>query len=775
MVARRRQAVMRRHAAMRRWIACALLVLAACSGEGRSEGGVASLATFPPPSPMARGGTTLDDFVGAESCAGCHQEQYSAWASSTHGRAGGEPAPGVVLAPFDGRSIVFADAAVVPRVTAGSYEFVVRQDGFEEEVYTVSGVIGGGHMIGGGTQGFLANLPDGTERFLPWDWSAAEGVWFCNTGSRRNRGWVPIAPDMTLADCGDWPPLRPLGTVERFTNCQQCHGSQILTTLDTERRSYRTEYTTLQVNCESCHGPARRHVEMAASGGFTPDGDIGLGSLANMGKDESLGVCFQCHALKDVLREGYLPGEPLEQYFALKFPVLGDRPYFADGRVSSFAYQGNHLASACYLRGPMDCVSCHEPHGQGYWDVDRRPLASPFDDQQCTSCHPSKLEPIEAHTFHPADSKGSRCVSCHMPYLQHPEVGDQIAFARSDHTIAVPRPVFDADLGLEGACAQCHQERSSLELQGQVREWWGELKPHRPTIQGQVDELLARNAAEAGEMLLHPDEVDPLVQFQALSTLLVGYLRPDDARTPERVVDDLITLSTNPDLDLRALSLASLHWVQGDDPVIRAALVAALTSAESDEALRGRWMMALGFIGDRHRDRGETDRALVAYRKALELRPNDPRVLRARAQLYSTSLDFTSAIRDLQQSLAQKPEQPLAWVNLGIARASLGDVPGAREAYQEAIGLNANEALAHFNLGNTYRQVGDLERAVESYLTAVAADPGLGVAHFEIGRAYILLGRPAEALPFARRAVEFRPQHGASRAMLQDLEQAVGR
>ena len=236
-----------------------------------------------------------------------------------------------------------------------------------------------------------------------------------------------------------------------------------------------------------------------------------------------------------------------------------------------------------------------------------------------------------------------------------------------------------------------------------------------------------------------------------------------------------VEMATNPDRHLRALSLASLHWVQGDDPVVRAALVAALTSAESDEALRGRWMLALGFMGDRHRDRGEVDRAIVAYGKALELRPNDPRVLGARAQLYSTAGDFAGAIRDLQQSLAQKPDQPLAWVNLGIARAASGDVLGARDAYREALQLNASEALAHFNLGNTYRQAEDLERALDSYLRAVAADPGLGVAHFEISRLYILLDRLPEALPFARRAVEFRPEHGGSRDMLRDIEQAVGR
>ena len=60
---------------------------------------------------------------------------------------------------------------MTPRIRGGVYEFVVRQDHFDEAVYTVDGVIGGAHMIGGGTQGFISRQPDGTERFLPWDWS----------------------------------------------------------------------------------------------------------------------------------------------------------------------------------------------------------------------------------------------------------------------------------------------------------------------------------------------------------------------------------------------------------------------------------------------------------------------------------------------------------------------------------------------------------------------------------------------------------------------------
>lgn len=743
------------------------LTVTACSTSDQPAG-EANL-DFPPPAPIAAATVTQADFAGAEACAVCHTDQYEAWAGSTHGQAGGAPGPDVVLAPFDGRAITFADGTVVPRVRGGSYEFEVRQTGFDPQTFTVAGVIGGAHMLGGGTQGFLTTVEDGTQRFLPWDWSGSSSEWFCNTGSRTNQGWEPITAEMSMADCGDWPPLRPIGTLDRFANCQECHGSQISAEL-AAGEGFRTEYTTLQVNCESCHGPAADHVEAATAG----RAELAIESLAFLGKDEALETCFQCHALKDVLKEGYLPGEPFEEYYALKYPVLGDAPFAADGRVRSFAYQGNHLASACYLQGPMDCASCHEPHGQGYWDVDRNPLPDPFADGQCTSCHASKEADPEAHTFHPAGSEGAKCVSCHMPYLQHPEVGDGVAFARSDHTIAIPRPVFDSDIGIESACIQCHQDESALDLQSQVRAWWGELKPHRPAIEGQVTEFRARNLGEAADLLLHPDETDPLIQFQALSRILTAYVSPDVLQLPPNVQEKLEALAASPDLDVRSLALATLHWTRGDDPAVRATLVEALTNAPDDERLRSRWILALGFLGDRARDAGDFATGGAAYDKALELRPGDPRILHAYGQLHNRAGAFDLGVTAIRASLAVDPEVPLAWVNLGIALSGQGDIAGARSAYEEALRLNPFEPLAWFNLGNDLQRAQRYDEAAEAYAQAVSADPGLGIGHFELGRTYIRLERFRDALRHARRAVEFLPDHQPSRQMLADLEQALG-
>jgi hypothetical protein len=290
-------------------------------------------------------------------------------------------------------------------------------------------------MEGGGTQGFLWRHEDGTVRFLPFDFSRQGNGWFCNTESRADKAWVPITPSMSLADCGDWPPTRILGDEPRFTNCQGCHGSQISVAFDSAARRYSTHIASLAVNCESCHGPGRRHVELARSGGIRTAADVGMRPLATLAKDQSLAVCYQCHSIKDQLQRGYLPGMPLEEYYSLKLPLLGENPLLPDGRTRTFAYQEGHQYSDCYLNGSMTCTSCHDPHSQGYRDVDGAPLPGRVSNGQCTGCHASKGEDVAAHTRHAPASPGSSCVACHMPYLQHPTVGATVRYARSDHTI----------------------------------------------------------------------------------------------------------------------------------------------------------------------------------------------------------------------------------------------------------------------------------------------------------------------------------------------------
>jgi tetratricopeptide (TPR) repeat protein len=744
-----------------------------------------AVAELPPPAdttpPHA---PARSEFVGAERCASCHTAQYTAWRGSTHGKAGGTPGSVQVIAPFNGTAIRFRDAEVIPSAGRG-YTFTVRQAGRPDRVITVDGVVGGGHMVGGGTQAFVSRFPDGTWRLLPFDWSRQTATWFCNTASRADKGWVPITRDLALADCGDWPPERVLGDEPRFANCQGCHASQLDVRFDSASKQWNTTFASLAIDCESCHGPAKRHVDLmtaeASAGAKVSEtlvrtaADIGLVSLTTLDKDRSLGVCFQCHALKSQLAPHYLPGASLTTFYALRLAQLGDAALLPDGRTRTFAYQEGHLSSACYLKGGMTCTSCHDPHSQGYRDAFGAPLASRYDDRQCTSCHASKAENPTQHTRHAASSDGSRCTSCHMPYQQELEIGTAVRYARSDHTISIPRPAFDSSQGLTSACKGCHSDRPVAVLEQQVKTWYGAVAPHDPAVAGAANAAAVKSRSEAARLLLATDSRHTSAVFAGLARFVEQWLGPDMPDLEPAIAARLRALAGRDDPDVRATALAALHFARGRDADTRRFLADALRSlGTADGPVRARWSSVLGFLADSLVTRGDANAAVATYGKALEITPRAPRVYLSLGLAQARTGDLASAGASYQRSLALDPEQPLVLVNLGIARESTGDVAGAEQAYRRAMAIDPNEALAYFNLGNVYLKRGDVAAAIPMYERATSLNPSLSAGYLYLADAYARTGATRRALDAVQRGIEFDPGNVDARRAEQKLKDALG-
>lgn len=739
--------------------------------------------------------------AGSEACRDCHAEQYDAWTGSTHGTAGGPPGPETVIAPFDGTPIRFADAVVSPVVDEqGRYLFLVERPGRPPERFEVSGVIGRGHMVGGGTQGFASRFPDGTERFLPFDYSEDADAWFCNTafvggfwvpgadraGLRADAGWLPVTGEMRLTDCGDWPPVRILGTSSRFANCQDCHGSQVEVEYRPELERYETRHTTLRINCESCHGPALDHVEWARAGAGAADGTR-LVALDTLSTDASLDVCFQCHALKRALWDEPVPAPgdrpgALAAY-SLGLPAIGDSPYLPDGRVATFGYQQTHRSSACYLFGSMTCVDCHDPHSQGYRDVFGNPLQGRFDDGQCTGCHASIAAEPERHTFHPTGSPGAACTICHMPYIQHPELADLIPYARSDHTISIPRPGTDEEMGLQSACARCHRDMSPTELADQVAAWWGELRPHR----AEVAALIRARAPEAGVGALDSalaaaaaaGRRHGLAKVMAVDAWVRGWAARGGSRAGGSLRDGagpaLAILAADDDEDVQAAAAAALHATRGEAAEVRAFLDGLLRTAPNPERLRLLWSTALTqWAAAADRTHGPAT-ALPFLQRAQEVRPDAPETLVPLGAGLAATGDVVQAVQVYLEALRHRPDDPVALVNLGLGLETLQRTDEAEAVYARAAAARPTEALPHFNLGNLRFQRGDLEGAIAAYRAAVQNDPGLARAHFYLGVALVNTGRPEEALPHLYTALEFAPGDEEIRQVVGQVEAALRR
>jgi tetratricopeptide (TPR) repeat protein len=511
-------------------------------------------------------------------------------------------------------------------------------------------------------------------------------------------------------------------------------------------------------------------VEIARSGGIADSLDIGMRPLATLGEDESLRVCFQCHAVKEELRPGHLTGGPLEEHFSLRLPLLTYRPYFPDGRIRLFAYQQTHLFSDCYLNGTLTCVDCHDPHSQGYRTVWGEALPGRFDDRQCTTCHASKAQRLEDHTHHPEASSGSRCVACHMPYLQEPDVGQRLRYARSDHTIPIPRPSLDTIFGVASACQGCHAW-SLDHVQARMAEWYGELKPIDASVEGLIRAHGVKDRRRAAELMIGSRGAPSILLMQGLAYYFLTYLEPDMPALDPDVVTRLRELAAADDPDLQALALAALHLARGEDHAVRRFLAETLSSlAERGPAVRTRWGWALGWRGAAYMQRHETRRALATFVKALEVMPGDAGLLADIGEAYTRLGDYEDAIVAYRLSLRADSLQPLTLAHLGSALVQTGRADEAFDVYRRAVTMNPWEPEVLVSLGKVYVQRGSLEEALEAFQRAIALDPGLADAYFSLGIVQAERGEVERAIQAIRRGLRFQRNAEGARALLGRLE-----
>ena len=184
---------------------------------------------------------------------------------------------------------------------------------------------------------------------------------------------------------------------------------------------------------------------------------------------------------------------------------------------------------------------------------------------------------------------------------------------------------------------------------------------------------------------------------------------------------------------------------------------------------------------------GDLGPAIVAFSRALELAPDDPRPHYQRGLARHLTGDHAGAEPDLDRALALDPGTPHAWVVRATIRALRGDLANAAADFDRALALDANQPLAWVGRAQCYQRLGRPQSALRDYELGIAACPDaprlyearaallveleqeeLALADYE----QALRLDPRRALSWTNRAV-LRERRGDVEGALEDLSAAL--
>lgn len=133
-----------------------------------------------------------------------------------------------------------------------------------------------------------------------------------------------------------------------------------------------------------------------------------------------------------------------------------------------------------------------------------------------------------------------------------------------------------------------------------------------------------------------------------------------------------------------------------------------------------------------------------------------------RAIAYFSKGDYERAIRDFDDAIATKPNNPLLYFNRGLALYNKGDNEAAIRSYEQAISIHPKYTLAYNNRANVYFRMKEYDRAISGYDDAIRLEPRSALLYANRGNTYRLKADYDRALRDFDEAIRIDPRESAS-------------
>lgn len=643
-------------------------------------------------------------YVGAATCAGCHESEHNLWQGSHHDLAMQPATSESVVGDFSGATFdYFGTTSTFYRKDDNYY---VRTDGPDGELseFPIAYTFGVEPL-----QQYLIEIPGGRLQALSIVWDSRPKT----DGGQR---WYHLYPDEPIR-AGDELHWTGLNQNWNFM-CADCHSTNLRKNYDVQSDTYATTWNEIDVGCEACHGPGQQHIEAMKAedwgqpfNGFkltlsraepkawaiNPQTGSPHPATAGPAVQPELEVCAQCHSRRATQFHGARPEDGLFEHFLPS--LLSEELYHVDGQVANEVYvYGSFVQSAMYHAG-VTCSDCHNPHS-----LERKAEGNAL----CGQCHLPATFDTEAHHGHSEDSAGTECVNCHMPASTFMGVD-----VRQAHSFRIPRPDLSISLGVPNVCTDCHSDQGP--------EWAAESlrERHGPPPGGHFADAIhagryGGSQAEQKLAQLIRDQTQPAIARATAAALLPRYLTQQSVpvlQQASQTMDPLMALGVAQGLTDIPEQYRAIFGIPGlyDEHRIPRSLTASNLS-------EGTLPPNQADVGRRHAS------ALEEYIQSQKNNADRPESLVNLAGIYGQRGAFERAETYFRLAVERAPWYTPAHVNLADLLRALGRDTEGRELLENALGQVDDPAPIEHSLGLLLVRQQRLDEAIEYLGRAAGSD-----------------------------------------------------
>jgi len=174
-------------------------------------------------------------------------------------------------------------------------------------------------------------------------------------------------------------------------------------------------------------------------------------------------------------------------------------------------------------------------------------------------------------------------------------------------------------------------------------------------------------------------------------------------------------------------------------------------------------------------DKGEYDRAILDYTKAIEIDLRFPEAYYNRGVVYAKKGEYDRAILDYTKAIEINPKYTDPYINRGYVYLYKGEYDLAIQDYTKVIEIVPGDVMAYYNRGIAFANKDEFDRAILDYDKAIEIDPEYAYAYNNRGSAYYEKDEYDRAILDFDKAIEIDPEEAMAYLNRGEVHAEIGK